>query len=85
MSMNRKFGNTIFRPKPSRNKYFFKMSSTKFETLIMFWFLNEIKKKIIRKKKIQRKRKDLILLNRNLTQNKLNLAQFWLIFEMSLF
>ena len=57
------------------------MSSTKFETLIMFWFLNEIKKKIIRKKKIQRKRKDLILLNRNWTQNTLNLAQFWLILK----
>ena len=48
------------------------MSSTRSEILIMFWFLNEIKKKIIRKKKIQRKRKDLILLNRNWAQNKLD-------------
>ena len=37
----------------------------------MFWFLNEIKKKIIRKKKIPRKRNDLILLNRDRSQDKL--------------
>ena len=60
------------------------MSSTRSETLIMFWFLNEIKKKIIRKKKIQRKRKDRILLNRNWTQNKLNSGPILAYFGLNL-